>query len=80
MSEAITYKMRKAAQALLKNHTILVTSGSGFAADSGIPTFRGTYGLWKHYPILKQQKIFFDDLVQEKFFNENPHKFWYVYG
>jgi NAD-dependent SIR2 family protein deacetylase len=64
----------------MKNHTIFVTTGSGLTADSGIPTLRGTAGLWKHYPAFKQDKITFDDFVKTEFFHNYPKKFWYVYG
>ena len=30
-------------------HTIVVLTGVGVSAASGIPTFRGDDGLWKHY-------------------------------
>ena len=49
-------KLKKAAQAIIKNNSLLITSGSGMAADcqlrgksfegDGMPVFRGTYGLW----------------------------------
>ena len=73
-------KLRKAAQALLKNQALFITSGSGMGVDSGLPYFRGTQGLWAHYPIFKKEKITFDDFVQYDFFKYNPHRYWYVYG
>jgi NAD-dependent SIR2 family protein deacetylase len=59
---------------------VLVTSGSGFPVDSGMPFWRGTSGLWKQYPAFKRKKIRFDDLVNVNFFNENPYEFWYAFG
>ena len=68
-------KLKKAAQAIVKNNSILIASGSGMAAESKvvaqkgwnpvdgkyeIPTFRGTYGLWKHFPALKRHLIGFE--------------------
>lgn len=73
-------KLKRAAQAILKNNALLVCSGSGMAADctlqgerpclegTRIPTFRGTYGLWKQYPAFRNQMILFDDLVEQSFF------------
>ena len=38
----------------------------------GIPIFRGTYGLWKHYPTLKRRLIGFDEFIKEDFFKDDP--------
>ena len=81
-------KLRKAAQAILRNNSLLITSGSGMAADCPlfendkvinrsyekdyIPTFRGTYGLWREYPVLRRKLISFDELVEENFFKDSP--------
>ena len=90
-------KLKKAAQAILRNNSLLVASGSGMAADCElvdkagrvidksyekdyVPTFRGTYGLWKEYPVLRRQLISFDEVVEESFFKSAPEKFWFVYG
>lgn len=86
-------KLIKASQAILKNTTLLVTSGSGITADCSleggpspswegekIPIFRGTYGLWKNYPALRKKLVLFEELVEESFFLDNPHAFWFVYG
>ena len=73
-------KLKKAAQAIVRNNSLLITSGSGMAADcklvdrngklltktcekNYIPTFRGTYGLWKEYPVLRKELISFDEFV-----------------
>ena len=83
-------KLRKAAQAIIKNNSLLITSGSGMAADcqlsgksfegDSLPVFRGTHGLWKHYPVLKQKLIGFDEFIEEDFFKDNLNAFWYVWG
>ena len=90
-------KLKKAAQAILRNNSLLVVSGSGMAADcklvdkkgkvidksyerNSIPTFRGTYGLWREYPAFRRQLISFDEMVEENFFKSAPEKFWFVYG
>ena len=83
-------KLKKAAQAILKNNSLLITSGSGMAADcqlagksyqgDGMPIFRGTRGLWKNYPVFRSTLTGFDDFITEDFFKNNPKKFWYVWG
>ncbi len=62
------YKLRRAAQALIKNHTTIVTSGSGMLADSGVPILRGTAGIWKNFPVLKKNKITFEKINTHSFF------------
>ena len=80
MEHILKTKLSKAAQALKKNHSLLVTSGTGMAAESGVPSFRGTKGLWERFPKLREHKVYFDDLVEEDFFRQEPEIFWYVYG
>ena len=46
-------KIRQAVEAIRRNHSILVTSGTGMTVDSGLPYFRGSIGLWRNYPIFK---------------------------
>jgi len=58
----------KAANAIQKNHSIFVTTGSGMLADSGFTPTRGTRGMWQELPILKKQGLRFDDMVREDMF------------
>lgn len=85
-------KLIKASQAILKNTSLLVCSGSGFTADcelegvspsfegNRVPILRGTYGLWKHFPAMRRDLVSFDDFVAENYFKTQPERFWYVYG
>ncbi len=41
--------IEEARKALLSKNNIVVLTGSGISAESGIPTFRGEDGLWKKY-------------------------------
>ena len=72
--------IRKALGALQKNHSILVTSGSGMLADSGVVPLRGTAGLWKQYPGLKKQGITFEQMWNDSTFRDHPGLFWYLFG
>ena len=47
---------------------ITVISGSGFSKASGIPTFRGSNGLWKNYNA--------SQLATPTAFRENPQLVW----
>lgn len=72
--------IRKAVGALQKNHSIIVTTGSGMLADSGVPPLRGTAGLWKQYPNLKKKGITFEMLWNDSTFMNHPSLFWYFFG
>lgn len=50
---------------------ILLLSGAGISAESGIPTFRGTGGLWRTYAA--------QELATPHAFNANPGLVWEFY-
>jgi NAD-dependent deacetylase len=50
---------------------VLVFSGSGISADSGIPTFRGEGGYWRTYKA--------DELATQAAFNNHPEVVWNWY-
>lgn len=51
---------------------VLVLVGAGLSASSGIPTFRGTDGLWRHHDVAK--------LATPDGFAENPRLVWEFYA
>jgi len=58
--------------ACLRNcSSLLVLTGAGVSAESGIPTFRGTDGLWKKYRA--------EDLASPEAFQKNPQLVWEWY-
>lgn len=50
-----------AAERLKSSKSVLLTSGAGMSADSGLPVFRSTEGLWKAYPYFRQAKMKFTE-------------------
>ncbi|MHA2168064.1 MAG: Sir2 family NAD-dependent protein deacetylase, partial [Candidatus Hodarchaeales archaeon] len=54
-----------------KDLRITVVSGAGFSHPSGIPTFRGTEGLWREYNA--------QDLATSSAFSRNPSLVWEWY-
>jgi len=52
--------------------TITVLTGAGISADSGVPTFRGTDGLWRTYRA--------EDLATPEAFERNPRIVWEWYN
>ena len=55
-----------------KNIHIVVLSGGGISAESGIPTFRGAGGFWRKY--VSQQ------IATPESFDENPSLVWEFYS
>lgn len=51
---------------------IVALTGAGISAESGVPTFRGSAGLWRdHRP---------EELATPEAFNRNPHMVWEFYA
>ncbi|CAH1391612.1 unnamed protein product [Nezara viridula] len=63
--------MSKFHQILLKANKVLVLSGAGISAESGIPTFRGSGGLWRTY---RSQ-----ELATPGAFKKSPSLVWEFY-
>ncbi|MEJ2067511.1 MAG: Sir2 family NAD-dependent protein deacetylase, partial [Deltaproteobacteria bacterium] len=50
---------------------VVVLTGAGISAESGVPTFRGEDGLWKQYRA--------EDLATPSAFQANPKLVWEWY-
>ncbi|HEX9902231.1 MAG TPA: Sir2 family NAD-dependent protein deacetylase, partial [Acidobacteriota bacterium] len=58
--------------ALLDSTTrVAVLTGSGISAESGIPTFRGEYGLWRQFRA--------EELARPEAFERDPQLVWEWY-
>jgi NAD-dependent deacetylase len=59
--------------ARLKNSSsVLILTGAGISAESGVPTFRGADGLWKQYRA--------EDLATPRAFERDPDLVWEWYN
>ena len=58
-------------EVLLNTERIVVLTGAGISAESGIPTFRGEEGLWKKYRA--------EQLATPSAFSHDPHLVWEWY-
>lgn len=61
-----------AAECLCSAKAPLFLSGAGISAESGIPTFRGSDGLWKNYRP--------EELATPEAFARDPHLVWQWYN
>jgi NAD-dependent deacetylase len=72
MTDPIEPQMGQARAALARAQSIVVLTGAGVSAESGIPTFRGDGGYWKD---LKAE-----DLASQAGFDRDPRLVWEWYG
>lgn len=56
---------------LLKVNAVVILTGAGVSAESGVPTFRGAGGLWRIYSAT--------DLATPSAFRSNPSLVWEFY-
>ena len=61
-------EIKRAAEILSKAKHCVVLTGAGISAESGIPTFRGSGGLWTKYNP--------DEVASIEGFMRNPKAFW----
>lgn len=64
--------IEKASEIIVKSGYVVVLTGSGISAESGIPTFRGKHGLWKRYRP--------EQLATPEGFAVNPKLVWEWYN
>src|SRR4051812_30514379 len=62
----------RAANLIASAQRVLVLTGAGISAESGVPTFRGEGGLWKSYRA--------EDLATPQAFARDPRLVWEWYG
>ncbi len=63
--------LERAALALSGARTVLIVTGAGVSAESGIPTFRGAGGLWEGFRA--------EELATPGAFADNPERVWRWY-
>lgn len=67
-----TSDLERARALLAEADAVLVLTGAGISADSGLPTFRGEEGLWKRYRP--------EELATPEAFARDPRLVWEWYG
>ena len=64
--------MQHARERLASVRSICILTGAGISADSGVPTFRGTDGLWRNFRA--------EDLATPEAFERDPRLVWEWYN
>lgn len=72
MTRPVSSEIHKARAALAHAPRVLVLTGAGISADSGLRTFRGKEGLWKRYRP--------EELATPEAFARDPRLVWEWYG
>ncbi len=71
-STGIVAGLEQAAQWLRQAERVCVLTGAGVSAESGVPTFRGSDGLWEGHRI--------EDVASPEGFRRNPALVWQFYN
>ena len=66
--------VKEAAKRLAEKKNIMILTGAGLSAASGIPTFRGDEGIWTK---LRQQHKDPTSLLTMRNFMKNPELIWH---
>ena len=70
--EVSAQAMERARALLAAARSVLVLTGAGVSAESGVPTFRGSEGLWKSFRA--------EELATPQAFARDPRLVWEWYG
>ncbi|MBI3048485.1 MAG: NAD-dependent deacylase [Acidobacteria bacterium] len=68
----MTDKLQLLAERIRAARRLTILTGAGVSAASGVPTFRGQDGLWRHYRA--------EDLATPEAFGRNPRLVWEWYA
>lgn len=71
-SDRLSENVETLRERLSKAGSIVVLTGAGISAESGVPTFRGADGLWRQYRAV--------DLATPEAFERDPALVWEFYG
>ena len=72
MEYTLDEAIERAAFALKKAKSVAILTGAGASAESGVPTFRASDGLWEGHRI--------DDVATPEGFNRDPKVVWRFYN
>ncbi|TVR48689.1 MAG: NAD-dependent deacetylase [Planctomycetota bacterium] len=63
-----------------QSQALVITAGAGMGVDAGLPDFRGSAGLWRAFPALRERGMALEDIATPHWFDEDPALAWGFYG
>lgn len=72
--------LEKAKKSMADADVILVFAGAGMSVDSSLPTYRDKEGFWNDYPLYRELKKDFVNMVSGHTFLSDPSFAWGFYG
>ena len=73
-SKILSNTYQKVADLIKKSHSILVITGAGISADSGLPTYRGVGGIYENQNT--EDGLAIEDALSIEMFYKNPILVW----
>ena len=80
VTRELAKELQRAAAAIRNARALIVTAGAGMGVDSGLPDFRGSTGLWKAYPPLKEKGLRLATMSNPAWFRNDPEFAWGFFG
>src|SRR5260370_42353816 len=71
-ADHLSQSLRRAADSLRRADRVVVLTGAGVSAESGVPTFRGADGLWEGYRV--------EEVATPTAFRRDPRLVWRFYN
>lgn len=78
--QQIRILMQQAKSIIQQADVVVLFTGAGMAADSGVPTFRGYNGVAETYPVLEKKNVTYASLTTQRMFDTNPDLAWAFHG
>jgi len=75
-SEGIEDPIRQAAELIASADALIIATGAGMGADSGLPTYRGPAGFSNAYPIVQQLGLSYRELATPAMLGRDPYLAW----
>lgn len=72
MTKIIKENINSAKKLIKDADAILLVTGAGMSVDSGIPTYRGSNGIWEKEIQIGKETVAYDEISSLKMWKEHP--------